>query len=326
MHSFFSRWALFITCLFCLSSVGHADSVVVEKNQLKLIRVDQDKSAAILAGEYFGDKQEGWQLTELNGRALFKAGEIVAIPLSPVNPVAVYSKGHRVIPVLCYHQFSPGSKAKRQLEVSAIDFDRQMAYLVDNGYEVIPFSKLSAILAGKSSIPPKAVVLTIDDGYRSVYDIAFPILKKYGLHATLFVYTDFIGGSQALSWQQIKEMKNSAVLDIESHTKTHSSLSYVSNKENLKEHRLRVANEIDSAEQAIRKHLDHQSTLLAYPYGNSSDATIDHLKNSSYALAATVKRGPNSAFADPLLLQRSMIYNDHKLDKFVKMVDGFQAN
>ncbi|MBV1931043.1 MAG: polysaccharide deacetylase family protein [Porticoccaceae bacterium] len=310
-------------CLF--SGLALADTSLARDSTLKIVRIDQDKSADSIAREYLQDKLEAWQIIELNGRASFKAGDIIALPLVPINPVAVYAHHYRSIPVLCYHRFSPRASAKHQMEVSAIAFDKQMAYLVDNGYQVIPFKKMAEILSGKTSIPPKAVVLTIDDGYRSVYDIAFPILKKYGLNATLFVYTDFIGGSAALSWQQIKDMKKSGFLDIESHTKTHSSLSYDTDKENIDSHKRRITGEIKKAEAAIHKHLGQAPSLLAYPYGDASPTTIDYLKTSSdYALAATVKRGANSAFADPLLIQRTMVYNSHSLSDFKKMLSHQQ--
>ena len=313
-----------VLCFFLLSPPLSADSTLVENPDFKLVRIDRDKSANGLATEYLNDQHEGWQISELNGRSTFQSGDIVALPLKPINPAAVYAHEYRGIPVLCYHQFSSGSTTRHQLEVSATEFDKQMAYLVNNNYQVLPLRKMQEILSGKTSIPPKAVILTIDDGYRSVYDIAFPILKKYGLTATLFVYTDFIGGSMALSWQQIKAMQSSGTIDIESHTKTHSSLSFDDSKENIDTHRTRVAKEIDSAEAAIYKYLGHKSTILAYPYGNSSKDTVEHLKTSNYALATTVKRGFNSAFSYPLLLRRTMIYNSHTLDGFVKIIAGSQ--
>ena len=310
--------------LLFLSPSLSAQSTLAQNSDFKLIRIDRDSSARRLASEYLGDKYEGWQVAELNGRSAFQAGDIVAVPLKPINPAAVYAHEYRGVPVLCYHQFSSGSSTKHQMEVSATEFDKQMAYLVNNGYQVIPLRKMQGILAGKTSISSKTVILTIDDGYRSVYEVAYPILKKYDLTATLFVYTDFIGGSMALSWQQIKEMESSGIIDIESHTKTHASLSFDDSKENIDTHRTRVAEEIDGAEAAISKHLGHTSTILAYPYGNSSKDTIEHLKAANYTLATTVKRGLNNTFAYPLLLRRTMIYNHHSLDSFTKFITGAQ--
>jgi len=70
-------------------------------------------------------------------------------------------------------------------------FDQQMRYLKDNHYRVISLNELLDFLNYRHAIPKRSVLITIDDGYRSAYDIAYPILKKYGFKATLFIYTDF---------------------------------------------------------------------------------------------------------------------------------------
>ena len=81
-----------------------------------------------------------------------------------------------------------------------------MEYLARNGYRVIPLAQLARFLDGKEPLPRKSVVITIDDGYRSTYEIAYPILKKYGFPATVFLYSDFVGAADAMTWAQMKEM------------------------------------------------------------------------------------------------------------------------
>ena len=78
-------------------------------------------------------------------------------------------------------------------------FDAQMEYLAQNGYHVMPLARLADFLAGKEPLPQKTVVITIDDGYRATYDIAFPILKKHGFPATVFLYSDFVGAGDAMT-------------------------------------------------------------------------------------------------------------------------------
>ncbi len=95
------------------------------------------------------------------------------------------------LPVLMYHRFSdrglPG-KTSRQI------FERDLEYLTRN-YKVISLSNAVAHLQEGSALPSRSVVLTIDDGYRDFYDIAFPVLKQFGLPATLYVVTDFVDGA-----------------------------------------------------------------------------------------------------------------------------------
>lgn len=316
--------ATLLCCNFLIPESALADSILAERSNFKLIRVANKTTAATVALRYLGNMHEGWQISELNGRSSFRAGDIVAIPDTPVNPGSVFARGSRSIPILCYHQLTTGLSVKNRMQVTSRKFEEQMAYLAGNGYQVLPLSQMQYILDGSSSIPEKAVVLTFDDGYRSVYDIAFPILKKYGFTATLFVYTDFIGGSAAMSWQQVSELKASGVIAIESHTKTHADLSFDPDDENIASHTDRVIEEVAVAARVIKDKVGYKPIFLAYPFGNSSDYTIEYLKKSHYALALTVKKGTNSAFADPYLLQRTMIYEDHTLDQFAKIINGFR--
>ncbi len=317
-------FVLLCTCLLCADSLL-ADRVLAEGLRFKLVRLDAKQNAEQLAVEYLADRFDGWQISELNGRSSFRAGDIVSIPRKPLKPAAIYSHGSRSIPILCYHQFTQGVEAKRRLEVSVEEFEQQMRFLSEGGYQVIPLKKLLSILQGDSAIPPKAVVLTIDDGYRSVYTYAYPILKKYGFSATLFVYTDFIGGAAALSWQEIKTMKDSGVIDVESHTKTHASLAFDDRRESLAEHKKRIALEIDGSAKVIKKRLGKMPTILAYPYGDSSRYVVEYIAKANYELGATVKRGANTPYADPLLLQRTMIYNNHSLSDFENFLSTYQV-
>ena len=85
-------------------------------------------------------------------------------------------------------------------------FSEQMRYLKENHYHVISMADLADFLAYRRALPAKAVVINLDDGYRSSYEIAYPILKAYGFTATLFIYTDFIGASaNSLTWDQLQE-------------------------------------------------------------------------------------------------------------------------
>ena len=122
------------------------------------------------------------------------------------------------------------------MTVTQAAFEEQMKFLKEKGYRVITLNQFIDFLEFKRPIPKKSVVITIDDGWRSTYEIAFPILKKYGYPATLFVYTDLIVGSKkTLSWDLIQEMASQG-LDIQGHTKTHRTLTIMDKKESFKEY------------------------------------------------------------------------------------------
>ncbi|MEH6542854.1 MAG: polysaccharide deacetylase family protein [Porticoccaceae bacterium] len=294
---------------------GKTKEIAGDKNII-VVRLHSQQNIEDLAQEYLKDRNQAWQIRELNNLTTAVPGQLIAIPLKPANPVSVYPDGYRTVPVLCYHQFSSGARASNQLAVSAQDFEQQMAYLAENNFQVIPLSQLEEMLSRKLPIPPKVVVLTIDDGYRSIYNIAYPILKKYQFPATVFLYTDFVGGSAALTWSQLKELQNSDIIDIQSHTKTHTSLATTPKDIDNTVYQSRIRGEISHADQSLRKKLGVEPRYLAYPYGDSSPYVIETLKQSNYALAVTVNRGSNPTFAAPYLLRRTMIYNNHTLDDF----------
>ena len=317
-----SLWLLITAPCYTLAldtNVGKAKEIARDHNFV-IVRPRSGQSIEDLAQNYLGARNQAWQIRELNNVTADITGKILAIPLKPGHSASVYSDGYRTIPVLCYHQFSPGITAKNQLAVSARDFEQQLDYLATNGFQVIPLSQLEKILAREQAIPPKTVVLTIDDGYRSIYTIAYPILKKYNFPATVFLYTDFVGGSAALSWKQLREMQADGLIDIQSHTKTHSSLALTPKDTNESSYQKRIRSEIELSESALQKQLKIRPRYLAYPYGDSSAYTIKSLKKNNYSLALTVERGGNPSFSNPLLLQRTMIYNNHSLDDFKKFV------
>jgi len=309
----------------CASSYN-SDSRVVLKNQDFLV-VDTGASGSyeLLAQRYLGSASFAYVIEDAN-RGIGKSGAegLVSIPLKPLNIASVYSNGYQTIPILCYHQFVEGGASKSAMQVSSITFEKQMAYLAANGYHVIPFSRLTGFLDGSQSVPPNSVVISIDDGYRSVYQTAFPILKKYNYPATLFLYTDFVGGGAALNWSQIKEMQNSGLINIESHSRTHSSLVR-KQSESFSAYQSRVSDEIVTPEKVIQRRMNKNLKHYAYPFGDTSALVVKNLEDRSYQLAATVQRGSNAAFAAPLLLKRNMIYAGDDMRAFIKQLKVFNV-
>jgi peptidoglycan/xylan/chitin deacetylase (PgdA/CDA1 family) len=178
-------------------------------------------------------------------------------------------------------------------------------------------------VAGEQPIPEKAVAITIDDGFSSAYQVVWPILKKYQVKATLFLYTDVIGAPVALNWPQVQEMTASGLIDVQSHGKSHASLSRGPNDKSNRAYRARIRKEMRGADAAFQKHLGQLPAYFAYPYGDSSDVAIAIAREEGVMLAATVSRGGNTAFSDPYLLRRDMIYASHDIAQFAEIVNSF---
>jgi peptidoglycan/xylan/chitin deacetylase (PgdA/CDA1 family) len=209
------------------------------------------------------------------------------------------------------------------MTVTQAAFEGQMKLLKDKGYRVITIDQLLDFLEFKTQIPKKSVVITIDDGWRSAYDIALPILKKYGFPATLFVYTDLIVGSKkTLSWELIQEMANNGI-DIQGHTKTHPNLTLIDERESFKEYFGAIEKEISESKRIIKKKLNKDVKYLAYPHSETNHLIIELIKKHGYQAAFTASRGANPFFIHNYRINRSMIYGDFDLNQFEKNLTVF---
>ncbi len=191
--------------------------------------------------------------------------------------------------VICYHRFE--DKPKDGLSITPAAFESQMQAITDHGFTVIGLQDFLAWRRGEKSIPDKSCVITIDDGYRSGYDVAWPILKKHGFPFTMFIYTAFVkggalAGGGSLSWGELAEMRDAGV-DIQSHTVNHQSLrvkkgkfqnQFPSYEEWLKE-------EIAGSKRQLESQLGISVKAIAYPYGIHSDVVRAIAMESGYEAA-----------------------------------------
>jgi peptidoglycan/xylan/chitin deacetylase (PgdA/CDA1 family) len=275
-----------------------------------------------LAARYLNDPQLDWLISDFNDRETLAPGQEVIIPRKPFGLGGVSHQGYQTVPVLSYHQFSATESNKMTVTKSA--FQEQMKFLKDNGYRVITLDQLFDFLDFKAPLPRKSVVITIDDGWRSTYEIAYPILKAQGFPATLFVYTDLIHeGEKTLSWDLIKELAENGI-DIQCHTKSHLDLTLIDKKDSFKDYFNRVEEELSACPNFVKKRVNRPVRYLAYPFGTTNHLVVALLKKQSYRGAFTVKRGGNPFFVQNFRVNRSMIYGEYTLDKFKKNLVVFQ--
>ena len=284
--------------------------------------VKPGETLSTLAQKYLGDPDKSWVIADFNDVTSVAAGQEIIIPLEGFFGKAGLSPlGYQTVPILTYHNFS--ETKENLMMVKKHKFEQQMRYLKNNGYTVITLDEFFDFLEFRKQLPKKAVVLTFDDGWQGVYTIAFPILKKYGFPATLFVYTDLVNGNKkTLSWAQVAELDRGGV-DIQCHTKTHRNLNKIDPKESLEQYVSDVKNEINQSTSIIKEKLNKDVKYLAYPYGDTNNLVIAFLKKKGYRGAFTVKRDANPFFMDHYTLNRSMIYGDFDLHDFKKNLSTY---
>jgi peptidoglycan/xylan/chitin deacetylase (PgdA/CDA1 family) len=320
---FVLAWILFL--VFLLGGCAATPPVIISQQpyyrskEYVIYKMRAGDSAASIAARFLGDPTAGWRIVEANGR--LQPGRYVVVPLVQRNPGGVYANGVQQVPILCYHRFEDNCSSP--MCMPGATFERQMRYLKDNGYHVIGPEQLLAFLEFRQALPKKSVMITIDDGYRSVYDVAYPILMKYGFPATFFIYTNYVGvSSKAITWDQLKEMKANGIT-IGSHSMAHSDLSKRGDDESPEAYEQRVRLEVETSKRIIDNKLKQDTFIFAYPFGRVNRAAIVLTRKNGYQLAVTVDRGGNAFFDNPYLLNRDMVLK-RDMKTFVKSLKTFQ--
>lgn len=202
--------------------------------------------------------------------------------------------------VLNYHKID---NMNISLSVLPEDFERQMKYLRDNNFHAITPQEMYAAIVEGTELPENPVLITFDDGYLDNYTQAYPILKKYGLKATIFVITGLMDRGQPgyFTWGQAAEMEASGLINIESHTVTHRSLTDLSEAE--------ARLELLKSKQDIERRLGKQVDFVAYPTGTYNLYLAGIAKEVGYKGGFTIKYGNVDRASNVFALERVPIFH-----------------
>jgi peptidoglycan/xylan/chitin deacetylase (PgdA/CDA1 family) len=214
--------------------------------------------------------------------------------------------------VLCYHIVE--APAAPRMHIDRETFRQHLRYLEMTGYNVIPLRHLYEYVTGKrATIPKNAVVITIDDGWRSTYTEAFPELQKRKFPFTVFIYPNIIGQTaNALTWKQIREMADAGV-DVQSHSLTHPYLTRRRHRAQTdKDYANWLANELARSRQILEKETGQKVQFLAYPYGDYDESVAEASARAGYTAALTCDFGRVRKGSDPLKMKRFVI--DDRMD------------
>lgn len=215
------------------------------------------------------------------------------------------------VPVLMYHHIlkAKDKKSSNNLIVTEEQFDKQMGYLHDSGYTTITAMELEQFLKGTLKLPKKSVLITFDDGYKSSYLYAYPILKKYGFRAAIALIPKEMPKAPEvfnparlnyLSWQEVTAGQE--VFEYINHTFSHTSMKNIGYN--------RAYEEIKNVEKLL------QSKYFVYPIGHTNEASLRALKELKYQLAFTTKSGFVTTESNKLLLPRKRVNGDMGIKAF----------
>lgn len=188
------------------------------------------------------------------------------------------------VAVLLYHRVE--ANASPALRIAPELFEEHMQKLKDANITVISMQDFLAWKRGEKSIPARSALITIDDGFSSTFDVARPILKKYGYPWTCFVYTNFISRGSALTWEQLAQLRDEGV-EIGCHSHSHANLRDTQGKPpEVYEEWLKQ--EIAGAKQTLEQRLGIRCATYAYPFGSYSNRVLEHVKAAGFEAAFTL--------------------------------------
>jgi len=193
----------------------------------------------------------------------------------------IWLSNQHVVPIMMYHNVA-NSETLKANTVSPQRFERHMEYLKQHRFNVIGFDLLVLNLRENKPLPKKSVVITFDDGYEDNYTNAYPILKKYGYPAIMFIPSDLIGNEGYLTWGQVREMAANGIT-FASHSRHHEYLP------DLPEHVQR--DEIYESKRILEQRLGRPINYFAYPIGGFNDTIKKMVRNAGYIAAVTTNRG-----------------------------------
>jgi len=227
--------------------------------------------------------------------------------------LSIIGKGPR-IPVLMYHEVVEAEERARKVRrtnpaytLTVGRFREQMAWLADNGYHTLTLYDV----LDPSCRPEKSVVITFDDGWENNYIHALPILREFGLTATIFVVTGFIGTPGYLSWEQLRKMADSGI-SIQSHTVSHRPLEEVGEAE--------VAEELGASKRILEEQLGIRVDFLSMPQGSWNRGILASARAAGYRGVCTSDPGLGHSFGAPAVFSRINIADRDPVSSFSRIV------
>lgn len=187
--------------------------------------------------------------------------------------VPAFAQAGKSAVIFMYHRFGENDFPSTSITIE--QFDAHLAELDSGGYKVLPLADIIRALKNDQELPDRAVVITIDDAYLSVYREAWPKLKKRGYPFTVFVATDPVDRRVRgyMSWDQIRELHKNGV-GIGSQTASHLHMAGASVPDNRRD--------LNKSQERFLKELGFKPDLIAYPYGEASERVMQLARSSGF--------------------------------------------
>ena len=235
--------------------------------------------------------------------------------------------------VLMYHQIIPERYLKKHhftdtgdlidMVVTLEDFTEQMDYLKKNNYTVLSLKEFELFMVNQKKVPAKSILITFDDGYKNVFEFAYPVLKNHGFYATHFIITGLITDrtvkydSSYLQYASIEELEEASdFFDYGNHT--HSF--HRRNKDGISYLEAYEVEKVKKDLATANKWLGH-SIAFAAPYGEYNTSTLNILRDLKMKMAFTVDPGYAKPSQHHLEIPRQGIYPFYTMEEFINIIE-----
>lgn len=236
------------------------------------------------------------------------------------------------LPVLTYHHILRDEENTRFRHTSTTTsvraFNNQMTWLRDQGYTTLTLYQLEGYVRNKMNLPARAVVITFDDGLKSVSRYAWPILRQYGFHATAFIISSRIKAHpqkwdpktlQFMSISELREIQD--VFDVQSHT---HFLHRVDNNRHpilLSRSYHNIVMDFKYSRRALAQFNPHV-LYLSYPFGGYNDNAVKAANDAGFHLAVTTVKGKVKPGDNPFLLKRLYVLRTDSLETMSRLISN----
>ncbi|WP_322882126.1 polysaccharide deacetylase family protein [Pandoraea sputorum] len=213
--------------------------------------------------------------------------------------------------ILVYHRFSEGKSAHDvgSTTVSLETFCSQLEFFTANGYQIVPMADVLAWLAGsQDTLPPRALALTLDDGHRSVFEIAWPMLKARSTPVTLFLYPSAISNaSYAMTWNQVRELTRSIHVGVGSHTYWHPNFKTERARRTPADYERFVRDQFRRSRASLETAMGKPVQWLAWPFGIYDPQLEAIAREEGYRYAFSIDAKPVTPHSDPMAIPRYLM-------------------
>ena len=226
------------------------------------------------------------------------------------------------VPVLCYHRFGP--TVADGMTVTTKVFESQLQWLKDHQYTVIPLRTLVNYLRGQGPPPPpKSVVITADDGHKTVYSDMLPLVRKFNIPVTLFIYPSCISNaSYAMTWDQLKQLQQTGLFDMQGHTFWHPNFKKEKKKLKPPEYQKLVDTQLTKSKAILEKRFGTTVDVLAWPFGIYDDDLEKDVAKAGYVAAFSIDLRNASPSEKMMAQPRYLMVNGDGLKNFEAIVSG----